>query len=52
MPPCHGLETTGGPMTGGRGDYTMQLLRYDEVPAHAAQGVIAAAQRDREMVKA
>jgi len=39
-------------MTGGRGDYTMQLLRYDEVPAHAAQGVIAAAQRDREMVKA
>ena len=39
-------------MTGGRGDYTMQLLRYDEVPAHAAQSVIAAAQRDREMVKA
>jgi elongation factor G len=39
-------------MTGGRGDYTMQLLRYDEVPAHAAQGVIAAAQRDREMVRA
>ncbi len=39
-------------MTGGRGDYTMQLLRYDAVPAHAAQGVIAAAQRDREMVKA
>ena len=39
-------------MTGGRGDYTMQLLRYDEVPAHAAQGVIAAAQRDQEMVKA
>jgi len=39
-------------MTGGRGDYTMQLLRYDEVPAHAAQGGIAAAQRDREMVKA
>jgi elongation factor G len=39
-------------MTGGRGDYTMQLLRYDEVPTHAAQGVIAAAQRDREMVKA
>jgi elongation factor G len=39
-------------MTGGRGDYTMQLLRYDEVPAHAAQGVIAAAQREREMVRA
>jgi elongation factor G len=39
-------------MTGGRGDYTMQLLRYDEVPSHAAQGVIAAAQREREMVRA
>jgi elongation factor G len=39
-------------MTGGRGDYAMALLRYEEVPAHAAQGVIAAAQRDREMVKA
>jgi elongation factor G len=39
-------------MTGGRGDYAMQFLRYEEVPAHAAQGVIAAAQRDREMVKA
>jgi elongation factor G len=39
-------------MTGGRGDYTMTFLRYEEVPAHAAQGVIAAAQREREMVKA
>jgi elongation factor G len=39
-------------MTGGRGDYAMQFLRYEEVPAHAAQAVIAAAQRDREMVKA
>jgi elongation factor G len=39
-------------MTGGRGDYAMQFLRYEEVPAHAAQSVIAAAQRDREMVKA
>src|SRR5947209_20178259 len=39
-------------MTGGRGDYTQQILRYEEVPPHAAQAVIAAAQRDREMVKA
>jgi elongation factor G len=39
-------------MTGGRGDYTMTFLRYEEVPAHAAQGVIAAAQREKEMVKA
>ena len=39
-------------MTGGRGDYAMSFLRYEEVPAHVAQGVIDAAQRDREMVKA
>jgi elongation factor G len=39
-------------MTGGRGDYTMTLLRYEEVPAHAAQAVIDAARRDREMVRA
>jgi elongation factor G len=39
-------------MTGGRGDYAMQFLRYEEVPPHAAQGIIAAAQREREMVKA
>jgi elongation factor G len=39
-------------MTGGRGDYTMSLLRYEEVPAHAAQSVIESAKRDREMVKA
>jgi hypothetical protein len=28
-------------MTGGRGDYQMTLLRYEEVPAHVAQQVIA-----------
>jgi elongation factor G len=39
-------------MTGGRGDYTMSLLRYEEVPAHAAQSVIESAKRDREMVRA
>lgn len=27
-------------MTGGRGDYTMEFLRYEEVPAHIAQKVI------------
>ena len=30
-------------MTGGRGDYSMSLLRYEEVPAHVAQSLIAAA---------
>ncbi len=27
-------------MTGGRGDYTMEFLRYDEVPAHLSQKII------------
>jgi elongation factor G len=30
-------------ITGGRGDYTMDFLRYDEVPGHIAQKVIAEA---------
>ena len=30
-------------ITGGRGDYTMEFLRYEEVPAHLAQKVISAA---------
>ena len=29
-------------ITGGRGDYTMEFARYEEVPAHLAQKVIAA----------
>src|SRR5690606_38625095 len=29
-------------LTGGQGDYTMELLRYEEVPAHLAQRVVAA----------
>jgi elongation factor G len=27
-------------ITGGRGDYTMEFLRYEEVPAHLAQKVV------------
>jgi elongation factor G len=30
-------------ITGGQGDYTMELVRYEEVPAHLAQKVIAEA---------
>ena len=30
-------------ITGGRGDYTMEFERYEEVPAHLAQKVIAEA---------
>jgi elongation factor G len=39
-------------MTGGRGDYQMTLLRYEEVPQHVAQHVIAEANREKELAKA
>ncbi len=39
-------------LTGGRGDYHMQFLRYEEVPAHIAQKLIEAAKRDNEAVPA
>jgi elongation factor G len=35
-------------ITGGRGDYTMEFLRYDEVPAHLAQKIIEQAQAEKE----
>ena len=38
--------------TGGRGDYHMQFLRYEEVPAHIAQKLIDAARKEREAVPA
>jgi elongation factor G len=39
-------------LTGGRGDYHMHFLRYEEVPAHIAQKVIAEAQKEKEEIKA
>jgi elongation factor G len=39
-------------ITGGQGDYTMELARYEEVPAHLAQKVIAEASSEEEAVKA
>jgi elongation factor G len=39
-------------LTGGQGDYTMEFARYEEVPAHLAQKVVAAATRDGEAVRA
>jgi elongation factor G len=39
-------------ITGGQGDYTMELARYEEVPSHLAQKVIAAAQAEEEAVRA
>jgi elongation factor G len=38
-------------MTGGRGDYHMHFLRYEEVPAHVAQKVMADAQKEKEEAK-
>src|SRR6201989_2958036 len=32
-------------MTGGRGDYHMEFLRYEEVPTHIAQKLIEAAKQ-------
>ncbi len=39
-------------MTGGRGDYTMHFLRYEEVPVHVAQKIIEQTKREREEAKA
>ena len=39
-------------MTGGRGDYHMEFLRYEEVPAHIAQRLIEAARKEKEAVPA
>src|SRR5205814_657327 len=35
-------------LTGGRGDYSMHFVRYEEVPSHIAQKVIAETQKDPE----
>jgi elongation factor G len=35
-------------LTGGRGDYHMAFARYEEVPTHIAQKVIAEAKKDKE----
>jgi elongation factor G len=39
-------------LTGGRGDYTMEFLRYEEVPAHIAQKLIETAKKEKEAVPA
>src|SRR5438067_473808 len=38
-------------LTGGRGDYHMHFLRYEEVPTHIAQKVIAESQEEPEEAK-
>jgi elongation factor G len=39
-------------LTGGRGDYAMHFLRYEEVPSHIAQKLIDEAKKEKEAVKA
>jgi elongation factor G len=39
-------------LTGGRGDYAMHFARYEEVPSHIAQKVIADTQKELEEAKA
>ena len=39
-------------LTGGRGDYHMQFLRYEEVPSHIAEKIIEAAKNEKEEVHA
>ena len=39
-------------MTQGRGHFTISFSHYEEVPAHAAQKVIEAAEQEREAAKA
>jgi elongation factor G len=38
-------------MTGGRGSYHMEMERYDEVPAHLQEKIVAAARAERGEVK-
>jgi elongation factor G len=39
-------------LTGGQGDYTMEFLRYEEVPAHLAQKVVDQARAGDEAIRA
>jgi elongation factor G len=39
-------------LTGGQGDYTMDFVRYEEVPAHLAQKVISDVRSEEEAVNA
>jgi elongation factor G len=39
-------------ITGGRGEFTMEFARYEEVPGHLAGKVVEEARAEREAVKA
>ena len=38
-------------LTGGRGDYHMHFLRYEEVPTHIAQKIIDETKKEKEEVE-
>ncbi len=39
-------------ITGGQGEYSMDLARYEEIPGHVAQQVVQQTQQEKEAVKA
>ena len=39
-------------ITGGQGEFSMELARYEEIPSHIAQSVVQEAVREQEAVKA
>jgi elongation factor G len=39
-------------ITGGQGEFTMELVRYEEVPGHLAGRLVDEARAEREAVKA
>jgi elongation factor G len=36
-------------LTGGQGEYTLEFLRYEEIPAHLAQKVVEQAREEEEV---